>query len=211
MGTFVVNTLYMFASKSWKIFNESIDNYHLLDLVDPPFHNPYSIKEVAYLLYKKNWIDTVQWHYEDIIRDPTIDSLAALKLKRSIDASNQERTDLVEFIDAYFYKEYQTVHTLKSATMNTESPAWAIDRLSILALKVFHMREEVSRETASEAHRQQCQEKLTILLTQKEDLCLAIDQLLADIAAGRKYMKVYKQMKMYNDQDLNPVLRAHKK
>jgi len=162
------------------------------------------------LLYKKNWIDTVQWHYEDIIRDPAIDPVAALKLKRQIDASNQERTDLVEYIDSYFYTQHQETVTLKNASINTESPAWAIDRLSILALKVYHMREEVLREDATDSHRQQCQTKLEVLLTQKQDLCTAIDQLLADFEAGTKYMKVYKQMKMYNDQDLNPVLRASK-
>lgn len=201
----------MFAAKSWKIFNESIAQYHVLDQVNQPLHNPYDATEVSHLLYKKNWIDTVQWHYEDLIRDPAIASVAALKLKRQIDASNQERTDLVEYIDSYFFNEYAKVSVQKQATINTESPAWAIDRLSILALKVYHMRQEAHRETATAAHRMACKKKLEVLLTQKEDLCLAIDQLLADFSAGRKYMKVYKQMKMYNDTALNPVLRAHQK
>ena len=200
----------MFAATAWKIFNESIEKYHLLDRVDQEFHNPHDVKEIAHLLYKKNWIDTVQWHYEDLIRDPAIDPVGALELKRKIDASNQERTDLVEYIDSYFYEQYKEVNAQANATINTESPAWAVDRLSILALKVYHMREEVLREDASQDHIAQCQEKLTVLLTQKEDLCLAIDQLLADFEAGNKYMKVYKQMKMYNDADLNPVLRAQK-
>ncbi len=197
----------MFAATAWKIFNESIEKYHLLDRVDQEFQNPHDAEEIAHLLYKKNWIDTVQWHYEDLIRDPAIDPVGALELKRKIDASNQERTDLVEYIDSYFYEQYKGVNAQANATINTESPAWAVDRLSILALKVYHMREEVLREDASQVHIAQCQEKLTVLLTQKEDLCLAIDQLLADFEAGNKYMKVYKQMKMYNDADLNPVLR----
>ena len=200
----------MFAATAWKIFNESIEKYHLLDRVDQEFQNPHDAKEIAHLLYKKNWIDTVQWHYEDLIRDPSIDPVGALELKRKIDASNQERTDLVEYIDSYFYEQYKGVNAQANTTINTESPAWAVDRLSILALKVYHMREEVLREDASPAHTAQCQEKLEVLLTQKEDLCLAIDQWLADFEAGNKYMKVYKQMKMYNDADLNPVLRAKK-
>jgi len=161
-------------------------------------------------LYQKNWIDTVQWHYEDIIRDPEINPVDALALKRKIDASNQDRTDLVEYIDSYFLKKYQSVQTKQSATINTESPAWAIDRLSILALKIYHMREEVERSNASKEHVQKCQEKLDVLLEQKKDLSSAIDQLLLDIENGDKYMKVYKQMKMYNDDELNPILRDQK-
>ena len=158
----------------------------------------------------KNWIDTVQWHYEDLIRDPEIDPQAALVLKRKIDASNQERTDLVEFIDAYFLDQYAQVVVSPEATINTESPAWAVDRLSILALKIYHMQQEVDRTDAAAEHIAQCQTKLSVLLTQKQDLTTAIDQLLTDIAQGRKYMKVYKQMKMYNDDELNPVLRVRK-
>jgi hypothetical protein len=161
-------------------------------------------------LYRKNWIDTVQWHYEDLIRDPEIDPEAALVLKRKIDASNQDRTDLVEYIDSYFLDKYQSVEIKEYATINTESPAWAIDRLSILALKIYHMQEEVNRKDATVAHRKNCQAKLDVLLQQRSDLSLAIDQLLADIEAGNKYMKVYKQMKMYNDEELNPVLRGEK-
>lgn len=200
----------MFASKSWSVFNDSIEKYHLKDQVDQPLINPHPEQEIEHLLYKKNWIDTVQWHYEDLIRDPEIDPISALALKRKIDASNQERTDLVEYIDAYFYEKYREVSPKATASINTESPAWAIDRLSILALKVYHMREEVLREDATPAHIDACQEKLSVLLTQKQDLCTAIDQLLQDFEQGNKYMKVYKQMKMYNDQELNPVLRAKK-
>jgi len=200
----------MFSSLANRIFQESIMNYHLVDKVDQPFENPYPKDDIAHLLYRKNWIDTVQWHYEDIIRDPDIDPVAALKLKRQIDSSNQDRTDLVEFIDSYFLNKYQSVEIKDNATIGTESPAWAIDRLSILALKIFHMQEEADRKDASKEHLQKCQQKLNVLLEQRVDLSTAIDQLLGDIEAGNKYMKVYKQMKMYNDDELNPVLRSQK-
>ncbi|MDO6604356.1 DUF4254 domain-containing protein [Arenibacter palladensis] len=197
----------MFSDLAFKIFEESIEKYHQKDDVSQEFNNPYPKEDISHLLYRKNWIDTVQWHYEDIIRDPNIEPVAALKLKRQIDASNQDRTDLVEFIDSYFLNKYQSVEKDKNATINTESPAWAIDRLSILALKIYHMQEEVNRTDASQDHIQKCQNKLNVLLEQKKDLCSAIDQLLEDIESGKKYMKVYKQMKMYNDNELNPVLR----
>jgi len=200
----------MFCAKAFLIFEESIQQYHVEDRVDQPLNNPYPSHSIENLLYKKNWIDTVQWHYEDLIRDPEIDPQAALVLKRKIDASNQERTDLVEFIDAYFLDQYAQVVVSPEATINTESPAWAVDRLSILALKIYHMQQEVDRTDAAAEHIAQCQTKLSVLLTQKQDLTTAIDQLLTDIAQGRKYMKVYKQMKMYNDDELNPVLRVRK-
>lgn len=200
----------MFCAKAFRIFEESIQQYHVEDRVDQPLNNPYPSHSIEHLLYKKNWIDTVQWHYEDLIRDPEIDPQAALVLKRKIDSSNQERTDLVEFIDAYFFDQYAQVVVSPEATINTESPAWAVDRLSILALKIYHMQQEVDRTDAAAEHIAQCQTKLSVLLTQKQDLTTAIDQLLTDIAQGRKYMKVYKQMKMYNDDELNPVLRVRK-
>ncbi len=200
----------MFSDFAFRIFQESIDTYHIKDDVYQDFENPYPKDKIEHLLYRKNWIDTVQWHYEDIIRDPDIDPVAALDLKRKIDASNQDRTDLVEYIDSYFLKKYQSVQPKGTATINTESPAWAIDRLSILALKIYHMQEEVNRSDASPEHIQKCADKLAVLLEQKKDLSSAIDQLLADIEAGNKYMKVYKQMKMYNDEELNPVLRGQK-
>jgi len=200
----------MFSSLANRIFQESISKYHQIDKVDQPFENPYSMGDIAHLLYRKNWIDTVQWHYEDIIRDPDIDPIAALKLKRQIDSSNQDRTDLVEYIDSYFLKKYQSVQLKDNATINTESPAWAIDRLSILALKIYHMQEEASRTDASQDHIDKCSQKLKVLLEQRMDLSTAIDQLLNDIETGNKYMKVYKQMKMYNDDELNPVLRGQK-
>lgn len=191
-----------------QIFQRSIDDYHRTDSVDAPIENPYSAGSIEHLLYHKNWIDTVQWHLEDIIRDPEIDPVAALALKRRIDASNQERTDMVEYIDSYFLDRYKAVVPAPDARINTETPAWAVDRLSILALKIFHMQQEVLRSDVAPEHRQACQAKLDVLLTQRTDLSQAIEELLADIEAGRKYMKLYKQMKMYNDPALNPVLYA---
>ena len=193
-----------------KIFNESITDYHVKDNVDTPIQNPYPLKSIEYYLYLKNWIDTVQWHFEDIIRDPHIDPAEALLLKRRIDKSNQDRTDLVELIDSYFLDKFKAVTVLPDALINTESPAWAIDRLSILALKIYHMQQEVNRTDTNPEHHQQCEKTLNILLEQQKDLSTAIGQLLDDIAAGRKYMKVYKQMKMYNDPALNPVLYGKK-
>ncbi len=201
----------MFSNFAFEIFEESIQKYHVIDDVYQPFENPYPSDSLEHLLYRKNWIDTVQWHYEDIVRDPDIAPVDALDLKRKIDASNQDRTDTVEYIDSYFLNKYKDVTPKATATINSESPAWAIDRLSILALKIYHMQEEVSREGASDAHRAKCQEKLDVLLEQKTDLSSAIDQLLTDIESGDKYMKVYKQMKMYNDEELNPVLYQQKK
>ncbi len=200
----------MFSELAFNIFQESINTYHVKDDVYQEFVNPYPKDKIEHLLYRKNWIDTVQWHYEDIIRDPSIDPDDALDLKRKIDASNQDRTDLVEYIDSYFLNKYQSVEVRGDAKINTESPAWAIDRLSILALKIYHMQEEAYRTDASPEHLKKCNEKLNVLLEQRKDLSTAIDQLLADIESGNKYMKVYKQMKMYNDDELNPVLRGQK-
>jgi len=202
----------MITHTSNRIFQKVIEVYHDKNDVNQSFNNPYNkeIDELEHLLYRKSWIDTVQWHYEDLIRDPNIDPVEALKLKRKIDASNQERTDMVEYIDAYFLDQYRNIDVKEDATINTESPAWALDRLSILALKIYHMREEADRKDASNAHRMECQKKLDILLEQRADLTAAIDRLIRDIEEGHKYMKVYKQMKMYNDDELNPVLRAQK-
>ena len=195
-----------FSEHSNKIFNQAIRDYHLTDNVDTPMNNPYERGSIDYSLYMKCWIDTVQWHFEDIIRDPHINPDDALSLKRRIDRSNQDRTDLVEEIDSYFRLQYSQVKPLPEARLNTESPAWAIDRLSILALKIYHMAEQVSREDASAEHRAKCQAKLEVLNEQRVDLGTAIDQLLDDISEGKKYMKVYRQMKMYNDPSTNPVL-----
>ena len=189
-----------------QIFNQAIRDYHIKDNIETPINNPYEREDIENRLYLKCWIDTVQWHFEDIIRDPHIDPVEALSLKRRIDRSNQDRTDLVEQIDSYFRLKYSDVQILPDARLNTESPAWAVDRLSILALKIYHMREQAERTDATAEHREKCGAKLQVLLEQQRDLSLAIDQLLDDIQAGRTYMKVYRQMKMYNDPSTNPVL-----
>ena len=201
----------MFTDKANEIFNRAIADYHLHDDVDHPEQNPYESGTIDHLLYRKNWIDTVQWHLEDIIRDPAIDPVEALQIKRRIDKSNQDRTDMVEYIDSWLFDKYKGVEVRPDARINTETPAWAIDRLSILALKIYHMACETKRDDVDEAHREACQRKLDVLLTQQKDLSTAIEELFEDIEAGRRYMKTYKQMKMYNDPALNPVLYAKSK
>jgi hypothetical protein len=195
-----------FTEQANKIFLQAIRDYHLKDHVDTEINNPYERNTIEHSLYLKCWIDTVQWHLEDIIRDPHIDPTEALGLKRRIDRSNQDRTDLVEEIDSYFRTTYSEVTPLPDARLNTESPSWAIDRLSILALKIWHMQEQTERKDVDAEHIARCQAKLNVLLEQQKDLSTAIDQLLEDIEAGRKYMKVYRQMKMYNDPSTNPIL-----
>ena len=199
-----------FTEQCNQIFNQAIRDYHIKDDIETPIKNPYGYDTIENRLYLKCWIDTVQWHFEDIIRDPHIDPIEALQLKRRIDRSNQDRTDLVEQIDSYFRQLYSDVKVLPDARINTESPAWAVDRLSILALKIYHMREQAERKDAPAEHREKCKAKLNVLLEQQVDLSTAIDQLLEDIAAGRKYMKVYRQMKMYNDPSTNPILYGKK-
>jgi len=199
------------AGKAWEIFNRSIEDYHRHDDVDTPVSNPYAEGTLEHLLYLKNWIDTVQWHLEDIIRDPQIDPVKALEIKRRIDKSNQERTDTVELIDSWFLERFKDVKPLPGAKINTESPAWALDRLSILALKLYHMDEERKRDDLPAAKKREVEEKYRILEEQYRDLSTAIDELLEDISRGKKYMKVYRQMKMYNDPDLNPVLYGKRK
>ncbi len=196
----------MFTQKANEIFCRAISDYHVKDNIETPIQNPYAEGTIEATLYHKCWIDTVQWHFEDIIRNPDIDPKEALVLKRRIDKSNQDRTDMVEDIDSYFRELYKDITPMPDATINTESPAWAIDRLSILALKIWHMKEQTERTDASEDHIATCRGKLAVLIEQQKDLSTAIDQLLDDIKAGRKYMKVYRQMKMYNDPNTNPVL-----
>ena len=188
------------------IFQQSVADYHKHDNINQPIKNPYAESDLSHLLYKKNWIDTVQWHYEDIIRDPNINPEKGMEIKRKIDKSNQERTEMVEYIDSYFLNKYSQTIPKENASINSESPAWALDRLSILVLKIYHMDEEYRREDASEDHKNSCKQKLEILLEQRQDLSHAIDAFLSDISKGDKKMKVYKQMKMYNDESLNPIL-----
>ena len=194
------------SKKAIEIFEKSVNDYHVYDDITRNPNNPFENKSFEHLLYNKNWIDTVQWHYEDIIRDPDIDPSEGMKLKRLIDSSNQNRTEMVEYIDSYFLNLYSNVNPQENAKVNTESPAWAIDRLSILILKIYHMEEESNRKDVSEDHRNNCQKKLNVLIEQREDLSESIDQLLIDMSTGIKKMRVYKQMKMYNDESLNPVL-----
>lgn len=196
----------VFTQQAISIFKRAIDDYHVQDNVNQLRLQPYGAEGLEAMLYEKAWIDTVQWHLEDLIRDPNIDPVEGMELKHRIDASNQNRTDLVEQIDSYFRNKYKDVQCSEQATLNTESPAWAVDRLAILCLKIYHMKEQTLRTDADEAHRQRCQAKLDVLMEQLHDLSSAIDQLLDDIAHGRKYMKVYRQMKMYNDPSTNPVL-----
>jgi len=198
------------SKKALKIFKESVDKYHIIDKVDQKFKNPYTDNSLSNLLYKKNWIDTVQWHLEDLIRDPSINSEKGMEIKRKIDLSNQNRTDIVEYIDDYFLDFFNKIKTKKKATHNSETLAWALDRLSILVLKIYHMKEQVDREGSSVYHKKKCKDKLEILNLQKQDLSNAIDQLIIDIQKGIKYIKVYKQMKMYNDNSLNPILYKKK-
>lgn len=198
------------TEKAWEIFNQSIQDYHINDDVNAQLKNPFPSDSLDHLLYRKNWIDTVQWHLEDIIRDPEIEPTEALRIKRWIDQSNQERTDTVEYIDSWFLNKYENVSPKTNAKINTESPAWALDRFSILSLKVYHMKEEANRENATAEHKQKSADKLAVLQEQKIDLSTAIEELLSDLQAGTKKMKVYKQMKMYNDEDLNPVLYKNK-
>jgi len=195
-----------FSNKAWEIFNNAIHHYHIGDDVNAIVNNPHVEGSLEHLLYSKNWIDTVQWHLEDIIRDENIDPVEALALKRRIDSSNQKRTDLVEYIDQYFFDKYSEISPNEDAKINTETPAWAVDRLSILALKIFHMKVEAERETATAEHKSKCDIKLQVLLEQQQDLTTSIDQLLENIEKGNVKMKVYKQMKMYNDASLNPIL-----
>ena len=200
----------MFTENANRIFVRVIDDYHRYNDVDQPIANPFEAGSLDHLLYHKCWIDTVQWHLEDIIRNPSIDPVEALAIKRRIDRSNQDRTDMVEYIDSYLLDKYKSVVPAPDARINTETPAWAIDRLSILALKIYHMRVETERTDVDDSHREACGKKLAVLLQQQVDLSQAIEELLEEIEAGRKYMKTYKQMKMYNDPALNPVLYGKK-
>ena len=195
-----------FVEVSNQIFRTAVVDYHITNDVDAPMRNPYALGTIEHDLYLKNWIDTVQWHLEDIIRDPQIDPAEALLLKRRIDKSNQDRTDLVERIDSYFWEQYHTVLPKINAKINTESPAWAIDRLSILHVKIYHMQEQVNRTDVCQEQHDKCAAKLAVLQEQLQDMTTSIRQLLEDYASGERIMRVYRQMKMYNDPTLNPVL-----
>lgn len=194
------------ADDCYKIFELSINNYHVTDNVDAPSHNPYQADTFESLLYAKNWIDTVQWHLEDLVRPPSIDPIEGMALKRRIDRSNQDRTNIVEKVDDHFLSIFSNVKFSSDARINSESPAWLLDRMSILMLKIYHMREQTVRPDATEAHRENCRLKLNVLMEQKYDMQLAFDEMMEDIGSGKRRFKVYRQLKMYNDPSLNPSL-----
>lgn len=191
------------------LFRQSIRDYHRTDHVDTPIDNPFAANDIRFLLYQKNWIDTVQWHLEDLIRSPTIRPDELVAIKRRIDQSNQDRTDTVEQIDGWFFDQFRTIAPKSGARLNSETPAWLLDRMSILQLKLYHFREQTERADANAEHRQKAEQKLAVLLEQEGDLAQCFDELLEDIRTGNRYMKVYRQMKMYNDPTLNPVLYGH--
>jgi hypothetical protein len=198
------------ANQCYDAFQRSIDDYHVKDHVDTPVNSPYAAQSIDDLLYRKNWIDTVQWHLEDIIRLPEINPTEALQIKRRIDKSNQDRTDMVEKMDDYFLDQFKNVQPKSTAKINSETPAWLLDRMSILLLKIYHMREQTMRKDVSSEHLAKCEAKLAILIEQKTDMQMAFDQLMEDILFGERKMKVYRQMKMYNDATLNPMLYQKK-
>ena len=194
----------MTALDIYNLFHRQVEEYHKTDSVDAPLCNPYDEGLYEALLWEKSWVDTVQWHLEDLIRPDDVDPVYALQLKRRIDRSNQRRTDLVERIDDHYMATYGIITPTPDAAINTETPAWAIDRLSILALKIYHFSIEANR--GDDEHRAKCQSRLDTLLVQRSDLTEAIDRLLDDLASGRRIMRLYRQMKMYNDPSLNPEL-----
>jgi hypothetical protein len=198
------------ASECYSIFQQSIDTYHIYDTVDTPLKNPYGIDTFQSLLFHKNWIDTVQWHLEDIIRSPEIAPAEAIQIKRRIDKSNQDRTDKVELIDDFFLAQFKDIIPKPAARINSETPAWLLDRMSILMLKIYHMKEQTERADAAPDHIQRCMSKLDVLLEQKSDMQLAFNELIEDISKGNRRFKVYRQMKMYNDASLNPALYTKK-
>ncbi len=198
------------ANQCYTVFQQSINDYHVKDNADIPVTNPHAPESFENLLYIKNWIDTVQWHLEDIIRLPDINPAEALQIKRRIDNSNQERTNMVEKMDDYFLDQFKHVEPKPTAKINSETPAWLLDRMSILLLKIYHMKEQTERKDVNKEHLIKCQSKLAILLEQKTDMQIAFDQLIEDILRGERKMKVYRQMKMYNDATLNPMLYQKK-
>ncbi len=196
----------IYSKELSEIFNFCIRDYHALDTVKQVINNPYKNSEIKNLMYLKCWVDTVQWHYEDLIRDPAIIPVEGMKLKRLIDASNQHRTDIVEQIDDWYLEQFRSVQYKTAARLNSESPAWVVDRISILTLKIFHMKEQVDRPETDDEHKLRTEKNFGILMEQQKDLSISYDQLVKDIADGDRVMKVYRQMKMYNDSSTNPVL-----
>ncbi len=199
------------SSACYKIFEQSVSDYHLHNNVDQSIKNPFPENSFESLLYLKNYIDTVQWHLEDIIRDPKIDPVKALEIKRRIDQSNQHRTDVVEKMDDRFVEYFKEVKFTTEARLNSETPAWLLDRMSILVLKIYHMKEQTERRDASADHIQKCLSRLSVLMEQRTDMAGCFDDLMEDVRNGKRRIKVYRQMKMYNDASMNPVLYSGKK
>lgn len=194
------------ATDCYQVFQRSVEDYHQFDDINRIAISPYPAGSFESLLYVKNWVDTVQWHFEDIIRLPDIDPAEGIKLKRRIDKSNQDRTDMVERIDDYFLEYFKSKPSKPGARINSETPAWLLDRMSILMLKIYHMDEQVRRTDATPDHISKCKSKLEVLTEQKADMQLAFDEMMEDISNGTRRFKVYRQMKMYNDPALNPML-----
>ena len=194
------------SADCFRIFEQSVADYHRINDVDQPVHNPYKEESFEALCYLKNWIDTVQWHLEDIVRDPQIDPVKGLELKRRIDRSNQHRTDVVEQMDDRIISYFMAITPKPEARLNSETPAWLLDRMSILVLKIWHMREQTLRTDVDAQHIEKCKQKLATLEEQKSDMAGCFDELLEEVGKGTRRIKVYRQMKMYNDTSLNPVL-----
>lgn len=201
-----INKSMLSADECYSVFQKSIDNYHLTDDVDVKIKNPFRPESFESLLYLKNWIDTVQWHLEDIVRKPDIEPVEGISIKRRIDKSNQYRTDTVEKIDDFFLESFKQIQYKTGAKINSETPAWLLDRMSILMLKIYHMQEQTLRKDVAAEHIGKCRDRLSILLEQKTDMQVAFDELIQDIGNGLRKFKVYRQMKMYNDETLNPML-----
>ncbi|NCN08463.1 MAG: DUF4254 domain-containing protein [Leptospira sp.] len=201
------NKAHLDAKHVVSVFQKSVIDWHK---EEKPSNNPYDPQSIDHTLYQKNQVDTIQWHIEDEIRRPDIPLEEVVALKRKIDALNQDRTDTVEKLDDFVGELVKNVTVQPGARLNSESPAWLMDRMSILELKIFHMKEQVERKDASPEHLQNCQNKLNILTEQREDLILCLDELIEDYAKGIRRFKVYRQMKMYNDKNLNPSLYKQK-
>ena len=171
-----------------------------------PFENPY--RGFLALVCEQHRRNFELWHEEDKARDPSADDAQIAAVKRRIDRLNQERNDWIERLDAALLQimDGWGVRPRPKAPLNTETPGSVIDRLSILALRIYHMEEQAARADAGEEHRAGARAKLAVLLRQHADLCEAFEQLLSDLFAGRRRTQVYRQFKMYNDPNLNPYL-----
>ena len=160
------------------------------------------------LVSMQHYVNFELWHQEDMARDPDATDSKIAAVKRAIDVLNQRRNDMIEQMDQYLLDELQKkkINYTSETEMNSETPGSIIDRLSINALKIYHMDEEIQRLDVTDEHRKKCSGKLSVLQDQRNDLKKSLETLLADLSSGKKRLKVYQQMKMYNDENLNPVL-----